>query len=247
MAANDKQLVFWFDVRKGMLTYSMYGSRNGTDGTADCSGSITQAIKDAGGKPYAYLYSTVTLEPYLKENSYERIAVNQEWNAQAGDIVMMSWGRSMADSAGAGGHVGTMKNSQDFISVDYWTGGQQGTAVSEHNIDHYLATNQPSYFEVWRLKTSSNSNNNNNENENTETPTLNLGDDEMYIYEVTRKNGKTEIWFMNGLTRWYLPTDEAVATAEAQLKKYGRSTARMRFNHDNYQLKQLEKSAKEIK
>jgi hypothetical protein len=152
MAANDKQVVRWFDVRKGMLTYSMHGSRNGSDGTADCSGSITQSIKDSGGSPYAYLYSTVTLEPYLKENDYERIAINQEWNALEGDIVMMSWGRSMADSAGAGGHVGVMKNPYDFISVDYWTGGQQGTAVSEHNIDYYLNVNRPSYFEVWRLK-----------------------------------------------------------------------------------------------
>ncbi|MGX7202405.1 hypothetical protein BCR22_07445 [Enterococcus plantarum] len=72
-------------------------------------------------------------------------------------------------------------------------------------------------------------------------------DDIMYIYEVTRRQGNTEIWFMNGATRWYLPTDEAVATAEAQLKKYGRSTARMRFNYDNFQLKQLEKASKEVK
>lgn len=92
-----------------------------------------------------------------------------------------------------------------------------------------------------------NQGNNNNSNDNTETPTQKSGDDEMYIYEVVRKNGKVEIWFMNGLSRWYLPTNEAVATAEAQLKKYGRSTARMRFRYDNYQLKQLEKSAKEIK
>jgi N-acetylmuramoyl-L-alanine amidase CwlA len=91
---------------------------------------------------------------------------------------------------------------------------------------------------------------NNNTNGNTETPnklTTEKDDDIMYIYEVVRKNGKVEIWFMHGDGRWYLPTNEAVATAEAQLKKYGRSTARMRFNHDNYQLKQMEKLAKEIK
>ncbi|MDA9469907.1 lytic exoenzyme target recognition domain-containing protein [Enterococcus sp. 5H] len=154
MSPNKQLSVRWFDERKGKLTYSMYGSRNGSDGTADCSGSITQSIKDAGGKTYAFLYSTVTLAPYLTENGYERIAVNQEWDAKEGDIVMMSWGRSMADSAGAGGHVGVMKNAWDFISVDYWTGGQKGTAVSEHNIDNYLNVNRPSYFEVWRLKDS---------------------------------------------------------------------------------------------
>lgn len=152
MQLNKQLSVRWFDNRKGKLTYSMYGSRNGSDGTADCSGSITQAIKDAGGKLYSYLYSTVTLGPYLSENGYERISINQEWDAKEGDIVMMSWGKSMADSSGAGGHVGVMKNSWDFISVDYWTGGQKGTAVSEHNIDNYLNINRPSYFEVWRLK-----------------------------------------------------------------------------------------------
>lgn len=156
MSPNKKLSISWFDERKGKLTYSMYGSRNGADGTADCSGSITQSIKDAGGVLYAYLYSTVTLGSYLKENGYERIAVNQEWDAKEGDIVMMSWGNSMADSAGAGGHVGVMKNAWDFISVDYWTGGQQGTAVSEHNIDYYLNVNRPNYFEVWRLKENGN-------------------------------------------------------------------------------------------
>ena len=81
------------------------------------------------------MYSTVTLEPYLKANGYERIAVNQEWNALKGDIMMMSWGLSMADSYEVGGHVGVMKNTRIFISVDY-----------------YLNVNRSSYFEVWRLK-----------------------------------------------------------------------------------------------
>lgn len=183
MAANDKQVVGWFDNRKGLLTYSMYGSRNGADGTADCSGSITQSIKDSGGVSYGYLYSTVTLGPYLKENGYEIIAVNQEWNALEGDIVMMSWGRSMADSAGAGGHVGVMKNAQDFISVDYWTGGQKGTAVSQHNIDYYLNVNRPSYFEVWRLKKDGGSN----------KPTQPTPNKRRHAYKVD------DIQFINGL------------------------------------------------
>ena len=42
MSINKAKIVSWFDNHKGRLTYSMYGSRNGADGTADCSGSITQ-------------------------------------------------------------------------------------------------------------------------------------------------------------------------------------------------------------
>lgn len=150
MAVDNNQAVSWFDIRKGLLTYSMYGSRNGTDGTADCSGSITQAMRDSGASPYAYLYSTVTLGSYLSANGYTCISENQSWDAKRGDIIMMSWGASMAYSGGAGGHVGITKDHETFISVDYWTGGQAGTAVSDHNWDYYYSVNKPQYIEVWR-------------------------------------------------------------------------------------------------
>lgn len=59
-----QSIVNWFVNHRGKLTYSMYGSRNGADGTADCSGSISQALKEAGigiqGLP-----STVTLGQQL--------------------------------------------------------------------------------------------------------------------------------------------------------------------------------------
>lgn len=150
MAVDNNQGVSWFDNRKGLITYSMYGSRNGTDGTADCSGSITQAVRDAGGSPYAYLYSTVTLGGYFSATGYTRISVNESWDAQRGDIILMSWGPGMQYSGGAGGHVGIMKDHDTFISVDYWTGGQAGTAVSEHEWDYYYSVNKPAYIEVWR-------------------------------------------------------------------------------------------------
>ena len=150
MAIDNNKAISWFDIRKGLLTYSMYGSRNGTDGTADCSGSITQAIRDSGASPYAYLYSTVTLGSYLSANGYTRISENQSWDAQRGDIILMSWGPSMAYSGGAGGHVLIMKDHDTSISVDYWTGGQAGTAVSEHNWDTYYSVQRPQYIEVWR-------------------------------------------------------------------------------------------------
>ena len=150
MTIDNNKSVSWFENRKGLLTYSMNGSRNGTDGTADCSGSVTQAIRDSGAIPYAYLYSTVTLGGYLSANGYNRISENQSWDAQRGDIVLMSWGPGMQYSGGAGGHVGIMKDGITFISVDYWTGGQAGTAVSEHEWNYYYSVNKPQYIEVWR-------------------------------------------------------------------------------------------------
>lgn len=152
MTVDITKLVGWFDDHKGKLTYSMSGSRNGADGTADCSGSVTQAIYEAGGIKPAYLFSTVTLESYLIANGFERITANKEWNAERGDVVLMSWGADMSTSGGAGGHTGVMKNANTFISTDYTTGGQAGTAVYESNFDNYYNACGARYYEAWRLK-----------------------------------------------------------------------------------------------
>lgn len=154
MSVDLNKLVGWYDRHVGELTYSMLGSRNGTDGTADCSGSTTQAVYEAGGIKYDWLYSTVDLGNYLAKNGFKRIAQNQDWDGQRGDIILMSWGSSMATSGGAGGHVGVLKDANTFISTDYWTGGQANTAVSEHDWNEYYNTevaNGLQYVEAWRL------------------------------------------------------------------------------------------------
>lgn len=142
-------LINWFESRRGCLTYSMQGSRNGADGTADCSGSVSQALKEAGVNIQG-LPSTVTLGSQLANNGFYRVSKNEDWNAQRGDIVLMSWGADMSSSGGAGGHVGVMEDAATFISVDYWTGGQAGTAVSSHNWDAYYNAQRPAYIEAWR-------------------------------------------------------------------------------------------------
>lgn len=149
MGLNIDTLVGWFDNHKGRLTYSMAGSRNGSDGTADCSGSVSQALKEAG-IPIQGLPSTVTLGGQLAANGFVRIAANTDWDAQRGDIVLMSWGADMSQSGGAGGHVGVMKDGNTFISTDFSTGGQAGTAVYEANWDSYYNACRPNYIEAWR-------------------------------------------------------------------------------------------------
>ena len=146
---NTDVLINWFESRRGKLTYSMAGSRNGSDGTADCSGSVSQALKEAGVNIVG-LPSTVTLGSQLANNGFTRVSANTDWTAQRGDIVMMSWGSSMAQSGGAGGHVGVMEDASTFISVDFWTGGATGQAVSSHNWDQYYAVQKPKYVEAWR-------------------------------------------------------------------------------------------------
>lgn len=141
--------VNWFINRRGLLTYSMLGSRNGADGTADCSGSISQALKEAGIKIIG-LPSTVTLGQQLANNGFYRVSINQDWDAQTGDIVLMSWGADMSTSGGAGGHVGAMIDDTYFISCDYSTQGAPGQAINTYPWNDYYAWNKPAYIEVWR-------------------------------------------------------------------------------------------------
>lgn len=148
MTINLDRLVEWYTSRRGTGTYSMYGSRNFMDGTADCSGSATTALQYAGASKDGYLYSTVTLPDYLSRNGFERIAVNDDWDMRRGDVILWSDGNNMAESAGAGGHVMVAVNNSDEISTDY---SHQGyPAVNQYNYNEYYSWNNPKYVEVWR-------------------------------------------------------------------------------------------------
>lgn len=145
----QQSIVNGFTSRRGLITYSMFGSRNGSDGTGDCSGIMSQVLKEAGIKIIG-LPSTVTLGQQLANNSFYRISINQDWDAQTGDIILISWGADMSTSGGAGGHVGTMLDSVNFISCDYSTQGAPGQAINTYPWDYYYSANNPTYIEVWR-------------------------------------------------------------------------------------------------
>lgn len=108
MAIDINKILSWYTSRFGKITYSMYGSRNGNDGTADCSGSATTALYYAGASKPSYLYSTISLGGYLAANGFKRISVNQSWEAEKGDAVLLSWGADMSQSGGAGGWLNDM-------------------------------------------------------------------------------------------------------------------------------------------
>lgn len=161
MSVDINKVIKWFTDRQNRLTYSMYGSRNGDDGTADCSGSMTQAIRNAGGKPYSYLYSTETIHPWLKDNGFKLISENGTWNAKRGDVVVFG---QVGQSAGAGGHIGIITSNDPnayFISTCYWTGGQAGTAIQNLPFDTMWEADGEPYFYVYRLQGSSSNNNSN--------------------------------------------------------------------------------------
>lgn len=144
---------------RGKITYFMYGSRDGSDGTGDCSGIMSRVLKEAGiaiqGLP-----STVTLGQQLANNGFYRVSRNQDWDALTGDIVLLSWGADMSTSGGAGGHVGVMMDSVNFISCDYSTQGAPGQAINTYPWNDYYAANRPTYIEVWRYSDNATQTNN---------------------------------------------------------------------------------------
>ncbi len=148
----NQRVVNWFESRKGKLTYSMSGSRNGADGTADCSGSMTQAIRDAGAGAYSYLYNTETLHDYLRANGYYLVTANGSFTPKRGDVII--WGKR-GQSAGAGGHTVVIsqggKDAQ-CISTCYYTNGQRGTAVQELPYWWYWKLNGSPYYYVYRQR-----------------------------------------------------------------------------------------------
>ena len=145
----QQSIVNGFTSRRGLITYSMLGSRNGSDGTGDCSGIMSQVLKEAGINIIG-LPSTVTLGQQLANNGFYRISINQSWDAQPADIILMSWGADMSSSGGAGGHVGVMIDDTYFISCDYSTQGATGQAINTYPWNDYYGWNKPNYIEVWR-------------------------------------------------------------------------------------------------
>ena len=185
-----QSIVNWFVIHRNLLTYSMFGSRNGSDGTADCSGSMSQALKEAGigiqGLP-----STVTLGQQLAKNGFYRVSINQDWDALTGDIVMMSWGADMSQSGGAGGHVGVMMDSVNFISCDYSTQGAVGQAINTYPWNDYYAANKPNYIEVWRYADNTPQTNN--------QPNTTVSPQQKAYYEAN------DVQFVNGI--WQIKCD----------------------------------------
>lgn len=150
----------WFFNRRGKLTYSMYGSRTGADGTADCSGSMVAALRGAGASRPAYTYNTESIHPYIKSNGYylAREGRNVNYVPQYGDIVI--WGKK-GHSGGDGGHIMIMSSAgSDAKCIStcgyYWDKnpnsiyGARGKAVQEFNYKWYHGTHNYMYYYVYR-------------------------------------------------------------------------------------------------
>ena len=145
MAINMNTAISFLEAQVGHTTYSMYGSRNFSDGTCDCSGAVYTALRKAGASNLGYIASTETLHAWLKANGFKCIAENRSWSMQRGDVVI--WGR-IGQSAGAGGHTGICVDGQNWLECTAYK--NLGETLQNHDARH--AMNGQPYFYVYRLQ-----------------------------------------------------------------------------------------------
>lgn len=187
------------DMKKRGVTYSMTGSRTGTDGTADCSGAIYKGFINNGGEVLRYPFSTETEHAYLLNHGYELIAENQDWDAQRGDIFI--WGRKSASNGGAG-HTGIFTSPTSILHCNYGYNG-----VTENNYNTIYGYNNPNWVYVYRPKKDS----------TTTTPTPPKTDTTKWVSENATFTANQRLPFSSDLN----PNSKAVAYLEkGQSVKY---------------------------
>lgn len=140
---NIDNMINSFIDKVGKITYSMYGSRNFSDGTCDCSGAVYYGLRNGGGSNLGYIPSTETLHDYLINNGFTLISENNNWNAQCGDVVI--WGKK-GYSAGAGGHTGIMVGHNNWVECTAYK--NLGVTVQPY-YNRWLMNDRP-YFYVYR-------------------------------------------------------------------------------------------------
>lgn len=140
----QKAIDFMVQLKNRGITYSMNGSRNGNDGTADCSGAVMQALMNAGGSA-SYLRNTDSMHEYLLANGFKLVYENTgSYSPKKGDIFI--WGKK-GQSGGAFGHTGIFyDNAENIIHCNY---GYNGVTIN--NVDSIASGNGWPYFYIYRL------------------------------------------------------------------------------------------------
>lgn len=194
MTLNIKNGISALKQQIGRATYSMYGSRNFSDGTCDCSGAVYYGLTNGGIKPLGYIPSTETMHQWLLDNNYKLIAENSEWKMQAQDVII--WGRK-GESAGAGGHTGIAMDNQNWIECTAWSGGgngaEGGVIISNH--DSRWAMNGCPYFYVYRSQQNSSTSDQTQTNSNQNNQTG--GMIKMYLIQGLDGSGKVKHWYVS--------------------------------------------------
>lgn len=112
----NRAIDYMYQLKNRGITYSMNGSRIGTDGTADCSGAVYISLVKGGAKPHSYPVNTESEHAWLITNGFELIAFNKSWNMQRGDVLIFGL---KGQSAGAGGHTAIAVDHNNVIHCNY--------------------------------------------------------------------------------------------------------------------------------
>ncbi|MEO5302904.1 peptidoglycan amidohydrolase family protein [Enterococcus cecorum] len=112
----NKAIDYMYQLKNRGITYSMSGSRIGTDGTADCSGAVYISLVKGGATKHSYPVNTESEHAWLIANGFELIAFNKEWNMQRGDVLIFG---IKGQSAGAGGHTAIAVDHNNVIHCNY--------------------------------------------------------------------------------------------------------------------------------
>ena len=146
----EKAIEKGLELKQRRIKYSMYGSRTGKDGTADCSGFIYECLVSGGAKPLNYVPNTDSLHSFLVNNGFKLIAESSEWNAKRGDVVIFG---KKGSSGGANGHVVLFIEQYKIIHCTYKSENANGIYVeSDESGCPYNW-----YFYVYRLQNNSTS------------------------------------------------------------------------------------------
>lgn len=129
-------------LKVGGSTYSMYGSRNFSDGTCDCSGAVYYGLRKGGGSNFGYIPSTETLHEYLLQNGYSLKAENTVFDMVKGDVII--WGKK-GYSAGENGHTGIAIDDQRWLECTAWH--DLGETIQFHQ--HRWEMNGKPYYYVY--------------------------------------------------------------------------------------------------
>lgn len=116
-----------YDLKNRRVVYSMLHARDGSDGTADCSGAIYTALRRAGLSNAGWILNTDSMHKWLLKNGYKKIATNQEWPMQKHDIIIFG---PEGASANAAGHVVYALDGTNVIHCNY---NANGVSVDNEN------------------------------------------------------------------------------------------------------------------
>lgn len=108
------------------IRYSMNGSRTGTDGTGDCSGTVYASLRKGGATDAGWVLNTDSMHSWLEKNGFKCIATNKEWTAKRGDIVIFG---PKGSSGGAAGHVVIFISNTQIIHCTWKSASANGLYV----------------------------------------------------------------------------------------------------------------------